>query len=352
MGTGNQVIRIGFVGAGAIARHRHLPALQAIDGVQLAVVCNQHRESAEAVAADYSIPEVVSEWQQVVSRPDVDVVWIGTTPHLHAPVTIAALQNGKHVFCQARMAMNLSDANFMLAAAEAHPSQVTMLCPPPTGMKHGLYFEKLLREHAIGRIYHFRLRALTAQWADISAPAHWRQRRELSGNHILSAGIYAEVLGRFFGDPLSLLAHGRVFHENRQGYTVEIPDYLQVLGEWPDHVAATLEWSGVARHGGSEELEVFGSEGKLVYNFSTDEILLGRTGDSRPNPVSVPAEFTRTWTVEQDFIQAVRQRTRPEPSFQTGVRYMAFVEAVQRSMAEQSWVPVPEDGRPAVAAVR
>jgi len=345
MGTGKQVIRIGFVGAGAIARQRHLPALQAMDGVQIVAVCNRHRESAAAVAAGYGIPEVAGHWEDIVSRPDVDVVWIGTAPHLHAAVSIAALQAGKHVFCQARMAMNLSEAKSMLAAAEAHPAQVTMLCPPPMALKHGLYFEKLLREHAIGRIYHFRLRALTAQWADASAPAHWRQKRELSGNNILSVGIYGEVLGRFLGSPVSLIAHGRIFNENRHGYTVRIPDYVHVLGQWPGSVAGTLEWSGVAWHGGSEELEIFGSEGKLVYNFGNDEILLGRSGDARPNPVEVPREFTRTWTVERDFIQAVRDLGHPEPSFRTGVRYMEFVEAIQRSMADQAWVPVMEEPR-------
>jgi predicted dehydrogenase len=331
-------VRVGIVGAGAIVRFRHLPNLRAIPGVDVTVVCNRRIETAAAVAKDFEIREVAEKWEQVVQRPDIDVVWIGTTPNLHAHITVAALDAGKHVFCQARMAKNLSEARSMLAAAESHPNQVAMLCPPPTAMKHGVYFEKLLRDRVIGKIYHFCLRALTAQWADPSAPAHWRQRSELSGNNILSVGIYGEVLGRFLGDPVSLCAQGRVYVKDRQGYSVRIPDCLQVLGEWPDHVLGILQWSGVARHGGNERIEISGSEGTLIYDFSTDEVFWGRPDDAAPARLTVPPEFEREWTVEQDFVRAVRERGHPEPSFRTGVRYMEFVEAIQRSMAKSGWI--------------
>jgi predicted dehydrogenase len=331
-----------MIGAGAIAQHRHLPGLRAIPGVEIIVVGNRRPESAAAVAARYGIPEVAARWEDVVTRSDIDVVWIGTTPHLHAPITIAALEAGKDVFCQARMAMNLAEARSMLAAAESQPRQVTMLCPPPTAMKHGLYFRELLRDRTIGSLFHFNLRALGAGWVDPSSPAHWRQRIELSGNNILSVGIYAEVLGRFLGDPLSLCAQGRVFIQDRQGYSVRTPDCVQVLGQWPNHVDGVLQWSGVAHCGGDEVLEVYGSEGTLAYNFTSDQVLLARPGQDSLGALPVPVDFVRSWTVEEDFIRAVRGRGYPEPSFRTGVRYMQFVEAVHRSMAAGAWVQIAD----------
>ena len=84
MGSGEQVVRVGFIGAGAIAQYRHLPALKAIDGVQLAVVCNRRPESSARIAAEFGIPDVAASWEDVVIRPDIDVVWIGTAPNLHA----------------------------------------------------------------------------------------------------------------------------------------------------------------------------------------------------------------------------------------------------------------------------
>jgi predicted dehydrogenase len=339
-------VRIGIVGAGAIVRQRHLPNLRAIPGVDIRVVCNRSRESAAAFARDFDIPEIAENWEQVVARRDLDIIWIGTTPNLHAPITIAALNAGKHVFCQARMAMNLFEARSMLAAAVSHPGLVTMLCPPPNAMKHGLYLEKLLHEHTIGRVYHVHLRSLSAPWADSAAPAHWRQRTELSGVNILNVGIYGEVLGRFFGDPVSLCAMGRVFIRKRQGYEVRVPDAVSVLCDWPNQVLGTLEWSGVAFHDGHDRLEIFGSDGTLIYDFVTDEIFLGRSpiSSTDPSPVSlqVPPEFTREWTVEQDFIRGVREGGQPEPSFRTGVRYMTFVEAIQQSLTRSASVRLAE----------
>lgn len=331
-------VRIGIVGAGGIVRLRHLPGLRAIPGVEIAVVCNRRRESAEAFAKEFGIADVADTWQQVVGREDLDVIWIGTTPEWHAPITIAALEAGKHVFCQARMARNLEEARAMLAAAQAHPGQVTMLCPPPNAIRNGQHFAELLREKAIGELYHFHLRSMSPVWSDASAPAHWRQRKEISGNNILSLGIYAEVLGQFLGYPTALCAQGRVCIEEREGYNVQIPDVLQVIGKWPGNLDGVLQWSGVARFGGGDALELFGSEGTLVYDFSNDRLLIGRNGQDGLSVLAAQERHTGAWNVERDFIQAVREGGSPEPGFATGVRYMEVVDAVARSMASGGWV--------------
>ena len=239
--------------------------------------------------------------------------------------------------------MNLSEARSMLAAARVSSESSNHALPAADGFEARSLFRKapagsvLLAESS-----HFSLRALNAQWADPSAPAHWRQRSELSGNNILSVGIYGEVLGRFLGDPSFPLCAGRRIYSGPARLCIRIPDCLQVLGEWPDQVLGTLQWSGVALHGGNEQIEIFGSEGTLVYDFSTDEIFLGRPSDAGMAPLTIPREFKREWTVEQDFIRAVREGGYPEPSFHTGVRYMEFVEAIQHSMAQSAWIRLSE----------
>jgi predicted dehydrogenase len=331
-------IRIGIVGAGAIVKQRHLPGLQMIPGVEVVVVCNKRAESAEKVASAFGIPEIATCWKDLVERPDLDVIWIGTTPHLHASISSAALEAGKNVFCQARMAMNLAEARQMVMVAQKHPNQTTMLCPPPNGMKHGKYFTKLLQDGFIGQILHFHLNSLNASWADPSMPAHWRQRVELSGNNVLSIGIYAEVLDYFLGQPLSLCAQGQVCIPERQGYFVKIPDFVQVLGLWPQHIYGCLEWSGLAQFAPSDTLTIYGTEGTLVYDFASDNILAGHRGGINLESVPIPKEYVRSWTVEDDFIRSLRSGGQPEPSFATGLRYMQFIEAIQWSLKEQRWV--------------
>ena len=334
-------LRVGIVGAGRIVRQRHMPGLLALPNVQVAVVCNSQIESARRFADDFQIPDVVDEWAELIDRPDLDIIWIGTPPYLHAPITISALEAEKHVFCQARMAMNLREAREMLAAAQSRPHLVTMLCPPPHGMRGSRFFQKLLRDGYAGEPWHFRLQALTSQFADPLAPIHWRQRTELNGLNALTLGIYAEVVQRWLGLPRRLHAQMKVCVPKRGGFAVRMPDVIQVFGQWPHGLAGSLEWSGVAQFPPEETLTVYGRDGTLVYNFSRDEILGARRGEATLQVLPVPAELEGKWQVERDFIEAVQSGGHPEPSFETGVRYMEFTEAVHLSARGGHAVELP-----------
>src|SRR6202034_3464818 len=100
----------------------------------------------------FKISEAFSDWAAMLDRRDIGIIWIGSPPVLHAPITISALEAGNRVFCQARMAMNLREGREMLAAAQARPQLVTMLCPPPHGMRGGKFFQKLLHDGYVGEI--------------------------------------------------------------------------------------------------------------------------------------------------------------------------------------------------------
>ena len=109
-------------------------------------------------------------------------------------------------------------------------------------------------------------------------------------------------------------------------------DVVHVIGQWANGVAGTLEWSGVAQFPPDETLTIYGRDGTLVYNFTKDEIHGARRGDKKLHVLhdSAPT-WKQKWTVEKDFIDAVVQGGHPEPSFETGVQYMEFVEAVNLS---------------------
>ena len=339
--NGSKKLRVGIVGAGGIVRQRHLPGLQALPNVQVVAVCNAQPDSARKIAHDFSIPEVMGDWAEMIERPDLDIIWIGTPPVLHAPITISALEAGKHVFCQARMAMNLREAREMLAASQAQPQLVTMLCPPPHGMRGNRFFLKLLRDGYAGELWHFRLAALSGIFSDPMAPPHWRQRTELSGLNVLTVGIYAEVLQRWLGSPRRLHAQMKVSVPKRDGYVVHIPDVVQVFGQWHNGLAGMLEWSGVAQFPPDEMLTIYGRDGTLAYNFSRDEILGARRGEKELQSLKIPPEMQDSWSVEKDFIEAVVKKTRPEPSFETGVKYMEFTEAVNLSARGGHAVELP-----------
>src|SRR5881394_3316542 len=228
--TNHHKLRLGIVGAGDIVRQRHLPGLKKHHEVEIVAVSNSTYESAEKFCqenAPHATP--MQNWADLLSLPDIDIVWIGTPPYMHSAITVSALEAGKHVFCQARMSMDLAEAEEMLAASKRFPELVTMLCPPPFGMQGDLLVKKLLAENNIGRLHDVRLQSFTDVYLNPEAPAHWRQKIEISGLNVLTLGIYVEVLQRWLGNITGVFAHGKILQAERRGYQVIIPDMLNVI---------------------------------------------------------------------------------------------------------------------------
>jgi len=327
-------VRIGIVGAGGIVKSRHLPGLLALPEVEIVAVCNSSLGSSQRFCAEF-LPsaEPMGRWEELVSRTDVDAVWIGTTPHLHSEISCYALRAGKHVFCQARMARSLAEAQAMWEASVSNPELVAMLCPPPHGMKGERPIQRLLAEGAIGSPHQIILRSMTRQWLNPDAPMHWRQDAAISGLHVLTFGIYLEVLQRWLGDITSVFADGTVVFPERQGEPVEVPDVFHVLCGFRNGAKGSLIFSGVAAHAPEDKLEIYGTEGTLTYDFATDEIMLGKK-DGELQQVPIPEHEVKEWTVEKDFIHAVLDpsQPRPKPDFLEGIKYMRVVQAAAESM--------------------
>jgi predicted dehydrogenase len=339
----NHKLQIGIVGAGGIVRTRHLPALKRNPDVEIVAVSNSTYASSEKFCAEecpHATP--MRNWADLLALPDLDIIWIGTTPYMHSAVTISALEAGKHVFCQARMSMDLAEAKEMLAASKRYPELVTMLCPPPYGMRADLLVKKLLAENYIGRPHHVHLQSFTSAYLDPDAPAHWRQRIEISGLNVLTLGIYVEVLQRWLGDISGVLARGKILMPIRQGYEVIIPDLLTVLCAFQNGAEGVLEFSGVNAHGPGDHLEIYGDKGTLVYDFATDIVQVGKVGEKELRVIDLAPELVTEWRVEDDFVAAVKSkgRIRPHPDFEDGVRYMRVVQAVADSRARNEGVSI------------
>src|SRR5881409_3947933 len=124
-----QPVRVGLIGAGKNTRLRHIPGLKAIEDVSIVAVCNRRPSSTTAAAREFGIPRTYEHWEEVVADPGIDAVVIGTWPYLHCPITLAALEAGKHVLTEARMSLNAAEAHRMLTAAQRHANLVTQIVP-------------------------------------------------------------------------------------------------------------------------------------------------------------------------------------------------------------------------------
>ncbi|MCL2647131.1 MAG: Gfo/Idh/MocA family oxidoreductase [Phycisphaerales bacterium] len=339
------MIHIGFIGAGGIARERHLPNLAKIPGVKVVAVANRSLASGQKIAKDYNISEVLDDWRKLLSRKDIDAIFIGTWPYMHKEMSIAALEANKHVFCQARMAMDLAEAKAMVAAAHAHPRQVNMICPPPTRMPFEPYIKQLIASGELGTITAVELYAVGG--ANLNQTAiSWRERREYSGNQILAMGIYAETLNAWLGPYEDLSARLATPIPTKTDptvnggapYPIQIPQVVTITGKLKNGALIFEHHTGLATDKSSPgaRLTIWGTNGTLRYTFS-NTIEFAKLNHPL-TPVNVPASLQRNWHVEEDFIAAVQsvQQGKPwqvSPDFDESLLYMQKVEAVHLSAA-------------------
>jgi predicted dehydrogenase len=343
-------LRIGFVGAGAICRTRHVPGLKQIPGVELEVVANRSKASSEAAAKEYGIKRTAESWRQVVEDPSVDIVWIGTHPYMHREITQAALDAGKHVFTQARMAMDYADARKMWEAAKKS-DRTTNICAPPHYLRGDRVVRRMLDEGYVGQPLNVLVQSFSDGYADPNTPRHWRQEGAVSGYNTLDVGMMVEVMQRWLGYATRVTAMDKYVYPTRPSddgkdtVQVERPDTLSAIAELENGALATLIFSGVARHAkDANRFEIYGSEGTIRYLAGSDTILAGKAGDADLKEVEISAEEARPWAVEADFIQAVREgKRRVEPSFWDGLKYMEMTEAIFRSAQTGQAVSLPFD---------
>ena len=341
----NDTIRVGIVGAGGNTKAKHIPGLQAIENVTIVGVCNRSRASSEAVAAEFDIPQVFDNWRQLVEAPDIDAVVIGTWPYMHHPVTLAALEASKHVLCEARMAMNAREAHDMLQASRSRPHLVAQVVPSPFSLRVDRTIQRLLAEGFLGELLAIEVRDYGG-FLDLEGPLSWRQDFRLSGLNVMMLGIWYEAVMRWIGEATRVMAMGKTFVKLRARdgesarQSVIIPEHLDVLADMACGAQAHFCSTRAAGHTGPSGCRLYGSEGTL--RFEDGQLLGGRRDDAQLQEIIIPAEEEGRWQVEEDFIEAVRGKAPVRlTTFQEGVRYMEFTEAVFRSRQTGQAIALP-----------
>ena len=333
-------IRIGIVGAGNNTRVRHIPGLQAIPGVEIVSVCNRSRESSQRAADAFHIPKVYDDWRALVAADDTDAIVIGTWPYMHREISCAVLAAGKHVMCEARMAMNAAEAHAMLAASQAHPKLVSQIVPSPFTFCADRTIQDLLADGYVGELYAMTVRGVTPSFADPNAPLHWRQRQELSGYNIMTMGIWYEAAMRWVGPAERVFARGRVFTPQR--HNADVPDHIDMIADLPNGAQATYTFSSVCGLAPGSGAWLFGSEGTLHFDQENRTLSGGRRGAKALQEIPIAPEKEGTWRVEEEFIGAIRgQEELRLTTFADGVKYMEFTEAVHRSLTSGEVVSLP-----------
>jgi len=350
-------LRVGLIGAGQNTKIRHIPGLRSQSAVEIVAVCNRRAESSSAVAHEFDISRTHVHWRDLIHDADIDAVVIGTWPYLHCPITLAALEAGKHVLTEARMSLNAREAHQMLAAARRHERLVCQIVPSPYGLRGNEVMLERLQGGYLGDLREVHVASFSNSLADPAAPLSWRQDAALSGYNMLNLGILHETLLRWVPPPIRVFAQVHAFIPSRidpqSGVhrAVGTPDSIQALTILENGARGVYHLSGVISQGQGASIELLGSKGTLLYDLLGDRLWGSSTEDSGQsgslegkvlNEIPIPEDKARSWRVEADFVESIRAGTPVRlTDFQSGVRYMEFTEAVARSAQEGTPIDLP-----------
>ncbi|MCE2413952.1 Gfo/Idh/MocA family oxidoreductase [Candidatus Poribacteria bacterium] len=337
-------IKVGVIGAGGNTTSRHIPGLQAIEGVEIIGVCNRSLQSSQRVADQFGIPKTYGNWQDAIADADTNAIVIGTWPYMHCRATIAALEAGKHVMCEARMAMNAREAHKMREVSRQKTHLIAQIVPSPMTLRVDNTIKRLIADGYIGDVLAIEARAGGA-FLDSEAPLQWRQDFDLSGLNIMSMGIWYEALIRWVGEATQIMAMGKTFVKMRPDAdgvmrSVRIPEHIDVVGDLECGAQLHIQVSNVAGLAGAPEVFVFGSNGTL--RFSGNRLYGGQKDDTELTEIDIPDSEAGGWRVEEEFVNAIRgEEIITHTDFETGVKYMEFTEAVTLSMQSGTAITLP-----------
>ena len=147
-------VKVGVIGCGSIARYRHLPEYHTHPDVDIIAVCDVALERAQAVAQTYGA-KAYTDYIDLLNHKDIDAVSICTPNIFHAPMSIAALQAGKHVLCEKPMATTIEEAERMNDTANGS-GKILMIGHNQRFVLSHQKAKAMITQGELGKIYSFR----------------------------------------------------------------------------------------------------------------------------------------------------------------------------------------------------
>jgi predicted dehydrogenase len=149
-----RTVKVGIIGCGVIANGKHMPSLSKLDNVQMAAFCDLKMERAEEAASKYGVPgaKVFTDYRDLLTMDDIEVVHVLTPNSSHAPISIDAMESGKHVMCEKPMAITGVEAKAMYDAHLRTGKKLTIGYQGRSSARNQL-LKKMIEGGELGEIY-------------------------------------------------------------------------------------------------------------------------------------------------------------------------------------------------------
>ena len=363
-------IRIGIVGANrnyGFGMRAHLPALLSLPEYELTAVCTAHQETAEESAKHYGAAFAFHDYEAMVRHPDIDVVTVCVRVPFHYPMVMAALNAGKHVYCEWPLGANLEEAEEIATLANSkgvrHMVGLQGRVEPAL-----LHIRKLLNDGYVGEVVAATMTMFMPGLLERGRDRRWMADRSKGANTLTiatghSLDAFCFCAGEFVELTASVATRVDVWETATPGETVPVtsPDNVLINGVLDSGAVASVHVATVPSHGSGWRLEVHGKEGtliassRLMVQYAQIQLLGAKRGESLEE-LSVPGRLT--WVPEdvprgepfnvaqmyRRFGEAIQGDKTVQPDFNLAVQRHLLLETVQRSSDSKSSQKVSTSG--------
>ena len=360
-------IRVGIIGANAHygwSMRAHLPALRVLPEYELTAVCTAHKETAEESAKHYGARLAFHDYKEMVGHPDIDLVVVSVKAPLHHCMVKAAIEAGKHVFCEWPLGANLEETEELAELARSGRVR-NMVCLQARGDPVLLRIKELLAEGYVGDVLSCNMTMFLEGIRQRPVDAPWMADRK-QGAHTLSigAGHAIDALCFCVDEFEEVSAHVTTqtpvweLTEPGKRLSTNSPDNVLVSGVLTNGAVASVHVANVHWHGTGWRMEVYGKDGALVAS-SREMVqyasikLMGRRADSGElAELPVPDRLTwvpgdvpqgRPFNVAQLYHllhEAIQQQKGADPDFDLAVKRYRTLDSIQRSSDQGAKVTV------------
>ena len=351
-------INVGIIGANANygwSMRAHLPALLALPEFELAAVCTSRQETAEESAKHYGARLAFHDYREMVEHPDIQLVSVSVRVPLHHDMVMAALEAGKHVYCEWPLGANLAQAEEMAALARAkgvrHMVGLQARSDPSL-----LRLQELVEENYIGEVLACNMTMFLPGLLQRGLDRAWMADRDNGANTLtIAAGHAIDALCFCVGELEELSAQSAVqvpawdTPEQSGAITVTAPDNVMVNGVLSNGAVASVHVATVPWHGTGWRLEVYGRAGTLVASseqmvqYAQIRLQGGRNQDGELKDLPIPERLTwvpgevplgAPFNVAQMYRllgQSIQEGNTAQPDFDLAVRRHRLLDTVQRA---------------------
>jgi predicted dehydrogenase len=350
-------IRLGLIGAsvtGTWSSRSHLPALQASLEVELTAVCTTRPDSAEAARRAWGARLAFDDYRKMVASPEIDAIAVVVRVPSHYAPTKAALEAGKHVYCEWPLGRTTAEAVELAALAKAKGLATAVGLQArvnPTLM----HTKELVEAGFVGEVMAVHVSLMRE--GVLSRPSHrtWQRDAELGANTLTIANGHTVDAMRYVAGDFSRLSsvvatQARQWLDTGTNRWLDVtsPDNVLLSGRLASGAVASVHVGAIPFAGSGYRMEIYGRDGTLVAAGEespqlSETSLHGAKGGNTPAPLPVPERFSFTapgtpsgeprnvgqmYTL---FARAIRGADSGQPTFATAVELHRLVDAIKQA---------------------